>query len=75
MEKLIQVLGRRDGREVPVGFVGRPGGPGYVTSPRYARSFSDPDAREFVSDLRDRLPGVRVEVVPADHVNGFDSLP
>ena len=75
MEKLLRVLGRRDGQDVPVGFVGREGGPGYVTSPRYARRFSDPAAREFVEDLRDRLPGVRVEPVSIDAVNGFDSLP
>ena len=76
MDRLIRVLGKREDQLVPVGYVGRPGGPGYVTSPGCANRFSEPAARQYVEDLRERLPGVVVEICPleAGGINGFDSL-
>jgi hypothetical protein len=62
---VIEILARRPGGLVTIGFVGRDGGPGYVMTAARARAFTPAEAQRYREDVLDEMPAMILRTRPA----------
>jgi hypothetical protein len=68
-DRVIRIKAFRDRRLVTIGYIGAPGGPGYVQSPRFAERFSEMGAVMRIGELLEQHPSMildHVEALTAD---------